>query len=83
VPSIAAQNRLYPSNWIITVPAFRDGQELRINLVPTLPGQELDARPTTGVIYWEGSQVVTATLGLTGATSLGGEAYVEMTRYGP
>ena len=75
--------RLYPTNWFITIPDFRDGRELQISLEPTLDDQELDARPTTGVIYWEGSQHVSATLGLIDATTLDGEAYVELTRYGP
>jgi len=82
LPSVVP-NRLYPSNWIVTIPGFRDGRELRINLVPTVPDQELDARATTGVVYWEGSQRVSATLGLAGSTTIGGQAYVEMTRYGP
>ena len=81
LPSLTP-NRLYPSDWIITIPAFRDGRELRINLSPTVPNQELDARATTGVVYWEGSQTVSATLGLVDSTTLAGEAYVEMTRYG-
>ncbi len=34
---------------------------LRIGLQPTVPDQELDTRATTGVVYWEGSQVVDAT----------------------
>jgi predicted secreted hydrolase len=42
--------------------------------------QELDTRATTGVIYWEGSQHVSATRG---GRSLGGEAYVELTGYAP
>ena len=41
--------------------------------------QELDTRATTGVVYWEGSQVVTATRA---GRALGGEAYVELTGYG-
>ena len=36
--------------------------------------------PSTGVVYWEGSQVVSATRG---ATRLGGEGYVELTGYAP
>jgi hypothetical protein len=57
------------------------GYEIR--LVPTIPDQELDTRATTGVIYWEGSQVVAA--GKTGSPAsapIGGQAYVELTRYG-
>jgi predicted secreted hydrolase len=75
LPSID-EGRLYPSDWVITIPDFRDGQALQVSLTPTLPNQELDARPTTGVIYWEGSQVVSGV-----GQPLGGEAYVEMTRY--
>ncbi len=37
------------------------GEGLEIDLRPTVPQQELDTRATTGVVYWEGSQVVTAT----------------------
>jgi hypothetical protein len=51
-----------------------------IHLTPTVPGQELDTRPTTGVTYWEGSQVVRATRA---GKVVGGEAYVELTGYGP
>ena len=49
-----------------------------IELRPTVAAQELDTRPTTGVIYWEGSQVVRATRA---GVALGGEAYVELTGY--
>ena len=76
-------DRLYPTNWFITIPEFRDGRRLLIELTPTVDDQELDARATTGVIYWEGSQNVRATLGELDATSLRGESYVELTRYGP
>jgi predicted secreted hydrolase len=80
MPSLL-EDRLYPTHWFVTIPEFRGGRDLRIELIPTVTGQELDARPTTGVVYWEGSQDVSATLGLTGSVSLGGEAYVELTRY--
>jgi hypothetical protein len=40
--------------------------------------QELDTRATTGVVYWEGSQRVTATRD---GRPVGGEAYVELTGY--
>jgi predicted secreted hydrolase len=59
---------------VIEVP----GEDLRIELKPTIAGQELDTRPTTGVIYWEGSQVVRATHA---GKPLGGEGYVELTGY--
>ena len=56
------------------------GENLVIDLTPTVAAQELDTRPTTGVVYWEGSQRVTATRA---GRSLGGEAYVELTGYAP
>jgi predicted secreted hydrolase len=66
----------YPAGWTVTIP----GQGLVIQLAPTVADQELDTRPTTGVVYWEGSQHVTATHD---GRSLGGEAYVELTGYAP
>jgi predicted secreted hydrolase len=53
-------------------------EALLIDLVPTVAAQELDTRTTTGVIYWEGSQVVTATRD---GLPVAGEAYVELTGY--
>jgi predicted secreted hydrolase len=64
----------YPSGWTITVP----GEQLTIDLRPTVANQELDTRASTGVTYWEGSQVVRASRA---GQSLGGEAYVELTGY--
>jgi predicted secreted hydrolase len=64
----------YPAGWTIRVPAA----DLTIELRPTVAAQELDTRATTGVIYWEGSQVVRATRG---GIALGGEGYVELTGY--
>jgi predicted secreted hydrolase len=66
----------YPAGWTITLP----DDELVIELTPTVATQELDTRATTGVVYWEGSQVVSATRN---GAPLGGEAYVELTGYGP
>jgi RND superfamily putative drug exporter len=66
----------YPSGWHI---AFAE-QNLVVDLRPTVSDQELDTRPTTGVIYWEGSQVVTAARD---GRPVDGEAYVELTGYGP
>jgi len=66
----------YPSGWRIDIPS----RALSIELTPTLLDQELDTRPTTGVVYWEGSQVVRATRA---GSPLGGEAYVELTGYAP
>ena len=49
-----------------------------IRLHPTVAAQELDTRATTGVVYWEGSQVVRATRA---GKPLGGQGYVELTGY--
>jgi predicted secreted hydrolase len=67
---------VYPAGWTITIP----GDGLTIELRPTVAQQELDTRATTGVTYWEGSQVVTARRG---GEELRGRAYVELTGYGP
>ena len=67
---------VYPAGWSIRLPA----QDLAVSLSPTVARQELDTRATTGVVYWEGSQRVSATRG---GTALGGEAYVELTGYPP
>jgi predicted secreted hydrolase len=64
----------YPAGWTVRIP----GDDLTISLKPTVAGQELDTRATTGVVYWEGSQRVHATRH---GVSLGGEGYVELTGY--
>jgi predicted secreted hydrolase len=64
----------YPAGWRISIP----GDDLVIDLRPTVAAQELDTRATTGVIYWEGSQVVKATRA---GVASGGEGYVELTGY--
>lgn len=74
----AATGRLYPTHWRIAIAEFRPGVTLVINLLPTVDDQELDTRATTGVVYWEGSELVS---GLDGERPLRGEAYVELTRY--
>ncbi len=71
-----ASEARYPAGWTVSIP----GQDLQINLQPTVAAQELDTRATTGVTYWEGSQVVTA---VRAGRSIGGEGYVELTGYGP
>jgi predicted secreted hydrolase len=67
----------WPSGWTIEVAG------MDIHLRPTVDDQELDTRATTGVVYWEGSQVVTGTRFGQGPEGLPviGEAYVEITRY--
>ena len=69
-----ATGATYPAGWRIEVPSRR----LAITLTPTVANQELDTRPTTGVVYWEGSQRVTATRN---GRPIGGQAYVELTGY--
>jgi predicted secreted hydrolase len=64
----------YPAGWTVHIPS----DDLTIELRPTVAAQELDTRATTGVVYWEGSQVVRATRA---GTSLGGDGYVELTGY--
>ena len=66
----------YPSGWTITVP----DHELAMNVMPSLPDQELDTRATTGVIYWEGESVVAATHR---GRPVSGHGYVELTGYAP
>jgi predicted secreted hydrolase len=66
----------YPAGWTIEVPA----EQLSLTLSPTLADQELDTRPTTGVIYWEGSQRVT---GSYAGAPVSGDGYVELTGYTP
>ena len=65
---------VYPSGWRLEIPKAG----LVISLQPTLADQELDTRGTTGVVYWEGSQVVTATRD---GSPIAGQAYVELTGY--
>jgi len=67
----------YPAGWTIAIPSAGD---LRIQLRPTVAAQELDTRATTGVVYWEGSQVVSGTRS---GAAIGGKAYVELTGYAP
>jgi predicted secreted hydrolase len=64
----------WPAGWRVSIPSER----LELTLEPTVADQELDTRATTGVIYWEGSQVVTATRD---GRPVGGDAYVELTGY--
>jgi predicted secreted hydrolase len=64
----------YPAGWRIAIP----GEHLAIDLTPTVADQELDTTATSGVVYWEGSQRVEATLN---GRPVRGEAYVELTGY--
>ncbi len=71
-----ATGAAYPAGWTVAIP--RSG--IVAQLTPTVPQQELDTRATTGVVYWEGSQRVTATVA---GRDVGGQAYVELTGYPP
>ena len=73
---------IYTVGWRISVPAALPFGEATIELRPTVLDQELDTRATTGVAYWEGSQdVLVIRPTIVGDPT--GQAYVEMTRYGP
>ena len=71
-----ATGAVYPAGWTVRLPT----EGLEIVLAPTVPQQELDTRATTVVVYCEGSQIVAARRG---GTTLGGQAYVELTGYAP
>ena len=62
----------WAGNWEVDIDTYV------LRLRPTVADQELDTRATTGVVYWEGSQVVTDQ---SAGSTVGGEAYVEITRY--
>ncbi len=65
---------VYPSGWRVRIA----GAALDVTVEPTVRDQELDTRPTTGVVYWEGSQRVTGTRAGRPVT---GRGYVELTGY--
>ena len=64
----------YPSRWTIEVPEY----DWTLDLIPSMPDQELDTTASTGVIYWEGEVEVTGTIAGDNLTGLG---YVELTGY--
>ncbi len=72
----ARSGAAYPAGWHVRID---DGSRpLDLIVTPTLPDQELDTRTTTGVVYWEGSQVVSGTAG---GRAVAGRGYVELTGY--
>uniref|UniRef100_UPI00404963ED lipocalin family protein n=1 Tax=Candidatus Limnocylindrus sp. TaxID=2802978 RepID=UPI00404963ED len=64
----------WPSGWELKIPT----RGLQVTITPDVKDQELDTRATTGVIYWEGSNVVRGSLN---GRSVRGDAYVELTGY--
>ncbi len=69
-----ATGATYPAGWTVRLP----GEGLDVRLGPTVAQQELDTRASTGVVYWEGSQRVSATRD---GRPVAGQAYVELTGY--
>lgn len=59
----------YPSGWRVAVPLA----DLMLEIQPELVGAELDARTSTGTIYWEGPVTVSG--------NRSGEGYAELTGY--
>jgi predicted secreted hydrolase len=64
----------YPSGWRVRLPRY----QLDLTVTPVLPDQELDTRPTTGIIYWEGAVAVS---GERAGRPVTGQGYVELTGY--
>jgi predicted secreted hydrolase len=64
----------YPSGWKIDLL----DRKLEISLTPVQLDQELDTRPSTGQIYWEGEVGID---GQANGKPLGGKGYVELTGY--
>ncbi len=69
-------NITYPVAWQINIPS----QDLALTVKALANDQELDVRPTTLNIYWEGECTITGTR--TGQP-VAGSAYVELTNYPP
>ena len=65
---------VYPAGWEISVPS----EQLILEVLPTLPDQELVSQSILGITYWEGSVLVTGT---DGQHPISGQGYVELTGY--
>ncbi len=65
----------YQTQWAIDLPL----DDIRLTLTAVAEAQELDVRPTTGNLYWEGLCTVTGTQG---DRELSGHAFVEQANYG-
>ncbi len=68
-----ATGAVYPSRWRLAIP----DEAIDLELQPVVADQELDARASTGNVYWEG-----AVLAL-GEGDPVGRGYVELTGYAP
>jgi len=64
----------YPMGWRVSVPSFG----ISVTLKPSMMNQELNARASTDVTYWEGAVDVSGNFG---SVVVSGVGYVEMTGY--
>ena len=69
-----ATGATYPINWTIRIPEL----EADLRATAVMPEQELDTRPTTRVIYWEGAMTLE---GVVAGQPIRGRGYVELTGY--
>lgn len=65
----------YPAGWNVAVESL----ELQLEIRPVFNAQEVDARATTGRVYWEGATEVT---GRRRGQEVAGRGFVELTGYG-
>ncbi len=64
----------YPSGWTLDLPDRR----MQLQVKPVLADQELDTRPSTGQVYWEGEVTID---GEDLGRPVTGQGYVELTGY--
>ncbi len=67
-------NIRYPSSWTLSIP----DKQIRLRVTPTIPGQEMLTKKTTGVSYWEGRCLVRGEIA---GKDTSGNAYVELVGY--
>ena len=65
----------YPAGWRVVVESL----QLQLEIRPVFNAQEVDARETTGRVYWEGATMVT---GRRQGLDVAGRGFVELTGYG-
>lgn len=70
----ARTKAVYPSGWIIELPA----EGIRLSITPALLDQELITEKSSRVTYWEGSVTVSGTRN---GQKIEGRGYVELTGY--